>query len=250
MSTTPSDQNLRNRLRERLKFALRGGLQFFDLELSRGSFAGQVSRTLSAHGITEVLDIGANVGQYALSLRRAGFAGRIISCEPLSGAFGELKRRAARDDSWHPVRTAVGSSTGLAQINVAGNSYSSSILSMAKAHLDAAPDSAYIAVERVPVTTVAELVGRFDVDPARTLLKIDTQGFESAVLDGAGDQLNRFEAVQLELSFVELYDGQQLAGELFDRLRGLGYRLQSFAPGLADNDGRLLQCDLLAVREG
>jgi len=248
MSNGP-DQSLKNRVRERAKLAIRGGLHRLDLDVSKGVYTRQVARTLAARGDDTVLDIGANVGQYGLGLRRSGYDGRIISCEPLSGAYAELERRAHRDPHWHPVNAAVGREPGEVDIHVAANSYSSSILEMTQAHLDGAPDSAYVAVERVTVTTVAEVVERFGVDPARTLLKIDTQGYEAEVLAGAGDLLATFDALQLEVSFVELYEGQQLAEETIAVLREHGYRLQSLETGFSDPSGRLLQADVLVVRD-
>ncbi|WP_345102498.1 FkbM family methyltransferase [Nocardioides kongjuensis] len=112
-----------------------------------------------------------------------------------------------------------------------------------------APDSAYVAVERVEVTTVAALAEKFAVEPARTLLKIDTQGYEAEVMAGAGDLLGRFDGMQLEVSFVELYEGQQLAEQTIAVLREHGYRLQSLETGFSDPTGRLLQCDVLVVRD-
>ena len=81
---------------------------------------------------------------------------------------------------------------------------------MTDAHLTNAPGSEYISTETVDVTTVADLVQEHSVTPRRTLLKIDTQGFEDEVLAGAGDHVDEFAAIQLELSMVELYEGQSL----------------------------------------
>ncbi len=247
--TRSPDQTFRNRLRERLKLSVRGTLQRFDLSIAKGVHANQVARTLAAHDLDAVLDVGANVGQFAISVRRAGFVGRIISCEPLSGAFAELARRAVDDSGWDVVNAAVGSEVGETEINVSANSYSSSILPMTDAHLSGAPDSAYVATERVALTTVPALVERFGLRPERTLLKIDTQGYEAEVLAGAGDLLGEFGALQLEVSFVELYEGQQLAEETAQLLRDHGYRLQSLETGFSDPTGRLLQCDVLVVRD-
>ncbi len=244
-----SDQTTANRLRERAKLTVRRVLRRFDLDLSRGAYANRLAHTLTARGIDTVLDIGANVGQFAVMTRRAGFDGRIISCEPLAGAYAELAARAARDEAWTARHTAVGREPGELRINVSANSFSSSALPMTAAHRDNAPGSEYVATETAPVTTVAALVAEHDVAPERALLKVDTQGFEDEVLAGAGDLVDRFAALQLELSFVELYRGQRLFDEVYAELRGRGFRIQSLEPGFSAEDGRLLQVDGLFVRD-
>jgi hypothetical protein len=123
------------------------------------------------------------------------------------------------------------------------------VLPMTSAHLDAAPGSETVRTEKVPVRTVADVVAEQRVVPSRTLLKIDTQGFETQVLDGAGDLLRDFAAVQLELSFVALYEGQQLAGALQQRMADAGFVEYGIDAGFADpRTGRMLQCDELFVR--
>ncbi|MEH3034314.1 MAG: FkbM family methyltransferase [Aeromicrobium erythreum] len=242
-----SDQSLSNRVRETAKLGLRKALQRADLEIGRGSYATRLVNTLRSREIETVLDVGANVGQYAVLTRSAGFGGRIISCEPLSGAFGQIAARAKSDPRWTVLNTAVGAEPGETTINVSENSFSSSIREMTHEHLDAAPGSGYIAVETVPVTTVRDVVAEHDVDPARALLKIDTQGFEDEVLRGAGDLVGRFAAIQLELSFVELYAGQRLYEDLVADMAAAGYRIQQIDPGFSNEAGRLLQVDGLFV---
>src|SRR5690606_33875780 len=78
--------------------------------------------------ITRVLDVGANAGQYARSRRDAGFAGELVSFEPLAGVFRELQACAAGDPLWNVHHTALGAETGSAQIHVADFSQVSSIL--------------------------------------------------------------------------------------------------------------------------
>lgn len=248
---TSPDQTLANRMRERAKLIVRGALMRADLDVTRGAYATRLARTLAARDLQTVLDVGANVGQYGSLLRRAGYAGRIVSCEPLSGAFAQLQRRAAGDPAWTTLRTAVGRERGDTTINVAANSFSSSLLPMTDAHRLSAPGSDYVAQETVPVTTVRALVAGHEVAPERTLLKIDTQGYEAEVLAGAGDLLDQLGAVQLELSFVELYEGQELFDAHYERMRERGFRLHIIEPGFSSpEDGRMLQIDGLFVREG
>jgi FkbM family methyltransferase len=236
------------RAREYAKMALRSVLHRRNLDLVRDPYPVRVSRALSWLGIDTVVDVGANIGQYGAALRSSGFTGRIISCEPLPDAFAHLARRAESDGTWTALHTAVGDHTGTIEINVSANSYSSSALVMTNAHLDAAPGSETIGTVSAPLTTVADLLLAQHVNPARTLLKVDTQGYESFVLDGAGSRLAQFAAVQLELSFVPLYEGQHLIADLTERLAREDFTLYALDAGFADpGTGRMLQCDGLFV---
>lgn len=243
-----TDQSLTNRVRERLKLAVRRGLQRADLEISRGSYASRLTATAQTRGIDTVLDVGANVGQFASLLRSAGYRGRIVSVEPLAGAFAQLQRRSGEVSAWTAVNAAVGAEVGETVIHVAEDSYSSSILPATATQRTAAPRSAPIGEETVRMTTVRDLVSEHGLDPARTLLKVDTQGFEEDVLRGAGDLIGAFAAIQLELSFVELYAGQRLYEDLVADLGAAGYRIHQLETGFSDQQGRLMQVDGLFVR--
>lgn len=102
-------------------------------------------RQLQSHRVSAVLDVGANSGQYARGLRGAGFAGRIVSFEPLPGPFAVLQRSASTDPLWECRRCALGDVDGTISINVAGNEgASSSVLPMLKRHQDAFPPANYV----------------------------------------------------------------------------------------------------------
>jgi FkbM family methyltransferase len=235
-------------LREYAKAGVRRTLGRYDLGLVRSPFDAQVVRAAGWLALTDVLDIGANIGQYASALLAGGFDGRITSCEPLSEAFDELARRALHKPQWRAVRTAVGAEPGSVTINVSENSYSSSVRTVNATHLEADASSRVVATETVRLTTVDALVAQYGIEPSTSLLKVDTQGFESDVLDGAKETLRRFAAVQLEMSFVPLYDGQALFPALDERLTAEGFRLFTMSPGLSDTrTGRLLQSDALYV---
>lgn len=237
------------RVKEYMKIALRDVLNRRNVDLVRYPFPARVVATATWLGLDTVVDVGANIGQYGSALRASGFRGRIVSCEPLPDAYRHLARRCASDRSWSALNTAVGAAPGQLEINVSANSYSSSILPMTSAHRTAAPGSEFVRTEQVAVTTVEALVADLDLVPERTLLKIDTQGFESRVLDGAGPLLGRFAALQLELSYVPLYDGQDLADVLRRRVSEAGFVEHGFDAGFADpRTGRMLQGDGLFVR--
>jgi FkbM family methyltransferase len=237
------------RLVDQAKVALHSALQKRNLDLVRNPFPVQVATATKWLELGTVLDIGGNIGQYGAALRASGFKGRIISAEPLSDAFPHLQRRAANDNTWTTLNTAVGAEPGEIEINVSANSYSSSILPMTDAHSLAAPGSEYVRAEKVAMTTLAEIIATQKVDPAKSLLKIDTQGYEGAVLDGAGDALATFAAVQLELSMVPLYDGAPLFEDLVTRMQSAGFGIFALEGGFSDpRTGRMLQCDGFFVR--
>jgi FkbM family methyltransferase len=222
--------------------------------LRRGSTAKrnarQLQRGLDAFGIDLVFDVGANKGQFAREIRDVGFSGRIVSFEPLSAAYRELTAAAANDPLWTVhERCALGDREGVVQLNVAGNSVSSSILEMAAVHVAAAPGSAYVAHEETALLTLDSVAQKYLGDSQRPFLKIDTQGFEWQVLTGAAQTLPSIRGVLCELSLVVLYEGQQLWREMVDRLEGAGFALWGLQPSFMDQRGRNLQCDAIFFRE-
>ena len=200
--------------------------------------------------IDTVIDGGANVGQFAMTLRKAGFAGRIYSAEPLSSAFAHLDVAASHDPLWTAERVAFSDIEGSIEMNISANSVSSSALPMLAAHADAAPDSVYVGQESAPSVSVDGFVLRHDIDPAATMLKLDVQGFEGTVLAGATETIGKFAAAQMELSYVPLYDGQWLADDVTEFLKKHGYELWMFdsAAMYEPDSGRLLQSDGIFVR--
>jgi len=200
---------------------------------------------LQAFSIDLVLDVGANAGQYAWQLRSdLGYTGRIVSFEPLSAAYRLLAARASGDPLWSTFNQALGDANGQHQINVAQNSYSSSLLRMLPAHVAAAPESEFIGHEAIEVRTLDSVFGELCAGSRHIYLKLDTQGFESRVLRGAEASLGAIGTVQLEMSLVPLYENERLFPELYELLTAKGYTLVSIEPGFTDRaTGQLLQVD-------
>ena len=202
------------------------------------------------YGIGLVLDVGANVGQYALSLRRDGYAGRILSFEPLSAAYAGLRRAAGRDGAWQAVRCALGDRDGTAILNVAGNSVSSSVLAMLPAHLRSAPESAYVGTEEVPLRRLDAVLAEQGRAGERAFLKVDAQGSERAVLEGASGCLDAILGVQLEMPLTPLYQGEASMPALVEYMAERGFALMSLEAAWSDPaSGRVLQVDGMFFRE-
>jgi FkbM family methyltransferase len=223
------------------RFARRRGLDLTQLRYADSAWAARM-QLLGTLNPDVVLDIGANVGQFASELRLAGYEGQIISFEPLSDAFTILRDRSASDPDWVALPLALGSQTETTSINVSANSMSSSLLSMSPGHQQAAPDSIYVRTEQVQVRRmddIAELAGY-----QRMFCKIDTQGFEQEVLTGIGDLWPRIIAVQLETSHVPLYEGSWLNRDVVQYFENMGWEPVFVERGFTEaRTGRVLQSD-------
>jgi FkbM family methyltransferase len=208
------------------------------------------ARLLRSLGITLVLDVGANVGEYAVQLRRLGYGSSIVSFEPLSDAFAALERAAAGDPRWECRRQALGSSDGTAEINVAENAVSSSLLQINDRALRSAPQAGYVGTEHVQVTRLDSIWPELFREGDRVWLKLDVQGFELEVLKGAQASLPAIACVQAELSFVPLYDGSPSLLELVEHLDARGFKLAGLEEGHDDiRTGEMLQADGIFVRD-
>jgi FkbM family methyltransferase len=205
-------------------------------------------RLFSHYGIDLVIDVGANGGQYGRFLRSIGYEGAIISFEPLSSAFELLQRAAAADGNWEARRAALGEREGVATLNVSANSESSSILPMLPAHLAAYPESRSVGTEEVPLRTLAAVLAEIP-EGRRIFVKVDTQGYERLVIEGAGPALSRIAGVQLEMSLIPLYQGEALIQEMIAFMAARGLTLMGLEPGSSDaQTGQLLQVDGLFFR--
>lgn len=213
-------------------------------DVHRDPFRHRFVPTLRERGIDAVLDIGANHGQFGAELRLAGYSGRIISVEPLPETFEVLQRRTTGDHAWTACRSAVSERPGTVTLNVSANTVSSSVLPILDVHTLAAPSSQYVASEEVASTTIDALMAEHGLVPSSTLCKIDVQGYEHAVLDGASGTLPTLGGIRTELSLVPLYEGQLLMADMVDRLGSEGLELWMLDPGFVDPDSnRLLQLD-------
>src|SRR5882672_7200529 len=83
-------------------------------------------RLVADRRISLLLDVGANSGQYGREMRAQGYAGRIVSFEPLPAACEALRAQSRGDPTWACEQFALGDAPGTAAIHVAGNSWSSS----------------------------------------------------------------------------------------------------------------------------
>jgi FkbM family methyltransferase len=196
-----------------------------------------------------VIDVGANRGQFAI-YAAAQFPGASLICfEPLPGARAGLRRVLAGNRRLTVFEYALSCDNGERELHVSAADDSSSLLPIGPRQREAFPGTG----ER---STVAVQVRRLDdvletrVLEAPVLLKLDVQGSELAVLEGGERTLRLVQAVLVEVSFVELYTGQPLADQVFDRLRKLGFTCKGVWSLTYGAAGECLQGDFLFAGDG
>jgi FkbM family methyltransferase len=165
-----------------------------------------------------VFDVGANVGFYTLlASRMTGASGRVIAFEPLARNFDLLERHLSynRAANVTVVKAAVGERTGVERF--AGKDE---------------PSMGALAAEGDPVDVVSidDLVAAGDVPPPQ-LMKIDVEGAESRVLQGAAATLARHRPAILLAAH-----GWAQWSECTQRLSDLGYSIRLLRDGSADGN--------------
>ncbi|WP_274649482.1 FkbM family methyltransferase [Paenibacillus humicola] len=204
---------------------------------------------LSSGGITAFLDCGANTGAFANYIRHSGYGGTMISFEPASAEFAQLSHLASRDPNWVCRQVALGAEEGVARFYLAGNSESSSLLPMLDRHLASAPESQYTGTEIVRVKRLDTVCAGLLPGEQSIYLKLDVQGNEMAVMRGARRILERTTAIEIELAFAQLYEGQMLYDEMIACLKQLGFTLFCYESNFTDpGTGEVLEVNGIFLR--
>ena len=228
---------------------LRKFAEKFNIDLKLTDEEGFI-KLLQHKKIDLIIDVGANIGQYARSLIGLGYKGNIISLEPLTVAYEMLVQKTKKYPNWNAAeKIGLGDYDGEAQINVSKNSVSSSILNMSEEHIKASPDALYVDKETIKVKKLDSVFHEYKNNYKNIFLKIDAQGYEENVLRGASKSLSEIKGLQLELSLVPLYGEQKLFLEMVEMIRSYGFEIFSIQQGFTNKQtGRVLQCDVIFFR--
>jgi FkbM family methyltransferase len=203
-----------------MKQLVRRTLKRFGLEIRRRQPDHTLMGFIAKRDIDVVLDVGANVGQFGTSLRAEGYRGKIVSFEPISTAYEILAENTAADPNWDINHLGLGNKAGQAAINVSVESVFSSLLPSTQAAIN---HSDMATVTRVETIEVRKLDDIYPGGSPNTLLKIDTQGYERQILEGARSLLPTLKGVFMELPIVHLYRGTWQFHEAIEFMAEAGF---------------------------
>lgn len=213
-----------SRLAERRGYSILPTGRLEHLETS--TFLGDVFRALD---IRAVVDVGANLGTYRDFLReQLRFRGDIVSIEPIPSLAQSMMTRAATDRRWRIVECALGALQGKATLNVMASATFSSFHQPDHSKLSMFEQKNRV-VERieVDVRTLDEFVRELMpvAAPGRVFVKLDTQGFDLAVLEGAKGTIRDIAAIQTEMSVIPIYEGAPDYVTTIRALESAGFQL-------------------------
>lgn len=172
-----------------------------------------------------VLDVGANVGQFAVAAAKIFPDVQVYAFEPAPECVVKLRKKVFALGNIDVYPFALGDCEGEATFHVNSYNLSSSILPLAQAHREAFPKAREVNTITVKVSTLDQVFTNFEFQPP-VLLKLDVQGYEAQVLRGAVETLKRVDYVILETSFKPMYEGELLFRDILRIMEEQHFRFE------------------------
>ncbi len=192
-----------------------------------------------------VVDVGANVGIWSKAILELIDPPQLIAIEPSPDVFQELAALVGNNSKVKLVQCAIGAEQGKADFHTMGASEWNSLLPVRediKHYYPVVEDRGTLTVDVMRLDELLQDVGEI------TLLKIDIQGGESALMDGASETMKRTRAVLLEVNFVSHYQGDTLFADLNRRMtKEFGFELYRIANPYHNSDGKILWANAVYI---
>lgn len=173
------------------------------------------------------VDVGANLGWYSLQAARRDSVARVVAIEPELGNHQLLRTNIERNrlgPKVHAIACAAGAGPGLAMLH----SYKPSNLGKHSLAVDHGRGGGWVGVEALD--TLLDRLGLGDAPIAA--IKIDVEGYEPQVLQGAKRALARTGALLIELSPDLSRQGGLDLPSMIDAIRAAGLH-----PAIWDREG-------------
>jgi FkbM family methyltransferase len=232
----------------------RTGLYFkFKRYTPSASKALRNAMIINGLGIKYVIDIGANTGQFAESLFDFNFKGKVISFEPVTKCYHSLlKLKNKYPNLIIAEKCAIGNEDRIAEINITDDSVFSSILKIKEFHAQLKPKSRIVQNESVQMHKLDSIIDQYlPGNETSVILKIDTQGYEKEVLEGATNTLKRIQGVKIEIPLISIYENTQFTFyEIIEFMKEHKFNPYSFnIEGVNLKTGRVHTIDGLFIKD-
>lgn len=196
-----------------------------------------------------IIDAGANVGQFAIAAAQRFPMAEIYCFEPVPDVYEILKSNTKEFTNITVYKYAVGSTTG--KIPFYRNDYTpaSSAMVIRGEHNRPNCEQKRTKTIEVDIFRLDDLVSTLEINIKQpALLKLDVQGYEKDVLQGAEKTLGCIDYIALEASFVQLYENQLLFNELHEWLKSIGFELIAPLDATKGANRAIVEMDVLYRR--
>lgn len=199
---------------------------------------------LQNRGLENVLDIGANTGQFANRINEILHNVNIISFEPIKKCYDELLVNT-QNLNIKAFNYALGEIEEEQEINISAHSPSSSILPMADLHKEVFAGTNFVEKEKISIKKLDTIFPELQIK-GKFMVKIDVQGFEDRVIKGGLETLKKADLILIETSFEELYKDQLLFDGIYQLLIGIGFTFKgNLTQAINKKDGKILYAESL-----
>ena len=209
-----------------------------------------IARLFSKLNVGFVLDIGANHGE-SIALWRKLFPNALIhGFEPVEMNYARLSERFNGDKHVRLHKLALGKSEGSCQINLSAGASTHSFRSRGSNPKYGPPRPDLGTSEVVEMTTIDKWIKASSLQKV-DLCKIDVEGLETDVLDGAKECLGaaKISVVMIELMFVEIYEGQGLFYDICREMSHYGYGIYDLPYIRRHRDGQIRWGDAIFISD-
>ncbi len=170
----------------------------------------------------------------------------VVAFEPIPSEAMRFRSVHGATGNVRLIETALGTTAGKATMHLSKRADCSSLLAIGARQTELVPGTHEIDSIEVPVNRLDDLQENWALR-TQQLMKIDVQGFELPVLQGATETLKSCKYVYAECSEVVLYEGQALRPEISRFLQAAGFKeAGQFSPVFDGSE--LVQADYLFVR--
>jgi FkbM family methyltransferase len=226
------------------------GFDLVRIKNSHDDLGKHLSNVLRSRNIDCVLDVGANSGQYGLFLRSLGYQGYIISFEPVKEVFKILKKIADKDNNWICYNFALGDANEEKILNVYQSTVFSSFLKVNDYSKNIWRSLENVSPEVVKIHRLEDIWLQLtgELKCKNYMIKLDTQGFDRNVFNGAIKCLDNIKVLQSELSLIPVYEGMDQVYDILKDYNNFGFLVSGMYAVNRDESLAVIEYDCVLVK--
>jgi len=193
-----------------------------------------------------IIDVGAHRGEFAFNILNENFQGKIISFEPQSQIYKALLKNSIKFNNWHVhERCGIGKTNKNLILNIMNETTCSSFFVPTKNLLSIDPNAKIIKKEKTKIFSLNNLFSKNYKIKKKTFLKIDTQGYDRFVIDGASKILKKILYVQMELAIEPLYKNETKYERMIQYMEKRGFIIWNLGGVIENLEGKSMSFDII-----